>query len=134
MFKPEVTGADQRHPLFFSVLADALAASEPYAAWDKEFIENKLSRLGVAPGKTFDFEALSEAAQQTILDGQESAFDEVIAKGEASFGTNINGWLLNPANHGDWQGRLDVQSLRDLHRWNVSDQQQQYLRHNLLRS
>jgi len=103
VFKPGVTGADQRHPMFFSVLADALAASEPYAAWDKEFIEDKLSRLGVAPGKSFDFEALSEAAQQTILDGQESGFDEVIAKGDASFGTKINGWFLNPPNHGDWQ-------------------------------
>jgi hypothetical protein len=103
VFRPGVTGADQRHPMFFSVLADALAASQPYAAWDKEFIENKLSRLGVAPGKAFDFEALSEDLQQTILDGQESAFDEVITKGEMSFGTNINGWSLIPPNQGDWQ-------------------------------
>ena len=102
-FKPGVTGADQRHPLFFSVLADALAASEAYAAWDKDFIENKLSMLGVAPGVAFDFDALSETMQQRILDGQESAFDQIIAKGEASFGTNINGWFQNPANHGNWQ-------------------------------
>ncbi len=103
VFKPGVTGADLRHPLYFSVLADALAASPPYAAWDKAFIEEKLSRLGVAPGKAFDFDALSEGEQRTILDGQESGFDAIIAKGEASFGTPINGWLLNPPNHGDWQ-------------------------------
>jgi len=102
-FTPGVTGADQRHPLFFSVLADALAASEAYAPWDQAFIKNKLSKLGVAPGKAFDFEALSETIQQRILDGQERAFNEVIARGEAAFGTNINGWFLNPPNHGNWQ-------------------------------
>jgi hypothetical protein len=102
-FKPGVTGADQRYPKFFSVLADALAASEAYAPWDQEFIKNKLSKIGVAPGKAFDFEALSKSEQQTILDGQESAFDNIIAKGESAFGTNINGWFLNPPNHGNWQ-------------------------------
>jgi hypothetical protein len=103
VFRPGVTGADQRNPLFFSVLADALAASAPYADWDKEFVDNKLSRLGIASGKTFDFAALSTAEQQMILDAQECAFDELIAKGNTTFGTKINGWFLNPANHGDWK-------------------------------
>jgi len=110
VFKPGVTGAEQRHPLFFSVLADALAASAPYAAWDKDFIKNKLSILGVAPGEAFDFDALNETMQQKILDGQESAFDEVITTGETAFGTNINGWSLIPSNQGDWQDDFTFRS------------------------
>jgi hypothetical protein len=102
VFKPGVSGADQRNPLFFSVLADAIAANEPYAAWDKEFVATKLSELGVVPGEDFDFSSLGSADQEAILDAQERAFDRVIATGDKEFGVKMNGWLQNPLNHGDW--------------------------------
>ena len=102
-FGPEVTAADQRNPMFWSVLADALAANEPYAVWDKEFVTNQLARLGVVPGEPFDFEGLDAATQQLIVDAQESAFEKIIATGNVEFGDKMNGWLLNPAHHGDWE-------------------------------
>ena len=106
-FKRGVTGKDQRNPLFFSVLADALAVNEPYADWDRKVVATTLAALGVAPGKSFDFDSLAEDQQQLILDAQERAFDRVIAKGETEFGTRMNGWLLNPPNHGDWRDDFD---------------------------
>ena len=38
-----------------------------------------------------------------ILDAQENAIDQVIARGDTMFGVKMNGWFLNPANHGDWE-------------------------------
>ncbi|MCK5277350.1 MAG: DUF1254 domain-containing protein, partial [Cyclobacteriaceae bacterium] len=102
-FKPGVKGKDQRNPIFFSVLADAIAANKPYAEWDKKFISNQLAKLGVTPGIPFDFESLEKEFQDIILDAQESAFDQVIARGDTAFGVKMNGWFLNPANHGDWK-------------------------------
>ncbi len=102
-FGQGVSGADQRNPLFFSVLADALAANAPYAEWDRAFVEEKLAAMGVVPGQPFDVDGLSAEQQAIVLDAQESGFDKVIARGDAEFGTRMNGWLLNPANHGDWK-------------------------------
>jgi hypothetical protein len=102
-FKSGVKGADQRNIDFFSVLADALIANKPYADWDLEMVNTNLSKLGIKPGEPFQFENLDETSKENILDAQEAAFDDVIERGDTAFGVKMNGWLLNPANHGDWK-------------------------------
>ena len=102
-FKPGVSGKDQRNIDFFSVLADAIAANVPHAKWDVDIVNNKLSKLGITAGKPFKFENLEKGLEKIILDAQEEAFDEIIARGDTAFGVKMNGWLLNPKNHGDWK-------------------------------
>lgn len=102
-FKSGVAGRDQRDPRFFSVLADAVRANAPYAPWDKKFVATELAQMGFRPGTPFDFEGFDSETQAMILDAQENAFDKLIETGDAEFGTRMNGWLLNPANHGAWK-------------------------------
>ncbi len=102
-FKPGVKGSDQRNIDYFSVLADAINANRPYADWDLKIVNENLKALGIEVGQPFVFENLDEATKKMILDAQEAAFDEVIARGDTAFGVKMNGWLLNPSNHGQWK-------------------------------
>ena len=75
----------------------------PYTPWDKAFVADTLKKIGVEPGAAFDFDALDAESQEMVLSAQASAFDKIIATGDEEFGTRMNGWLLNPAHHGDWK-------------------------------
>jgi hypothetical protein len=97
-----VTGKDQRINGFFSMLEDALEVNTPYTEWDRAMVDGVLADMGVQPGGSFDFDTLDSETQAIILDGQEKAFDRLMAHSVASFGTRMNGWQLIPANQGNW--------------------------------
>lgn len=97
-----VTGADQRNPDFFSVLADAISINRPYAPWDIAMAEGTLAALGVSPGQSFDFNAFDSDTQGLILDAQKLAYDQVKDLGNGGYGPEINGWQYGPPNHGNW--------------------------------
>jgi hypothetical protein len=90
---------------FFEYLDFALQFA-PAGPEEKE-IRAKLARIGIGPGKTFDFKELSLEHKAAIglgmKDGEKKVDEEV-----ANFGKNINGWRVGAAGgdrdfyHGDW--------------------------------
>jgi hypothetical protein len=76
---------------FFGYLAYALQFVPP-APEDKE-VRAKLARLGVEPGKTFDFKTLSPEQRAAAVEGMkagEGKVKELLASGTK----NINGWSI----------------------------------------
>lgn len=73
----------------------------------------KFATIGVAPGKPFDFAALSPDQPAAIMAGMKSGM-ESIEKKSVTLGTNVNGWRsgLNSGErnfyHGDWLLRAGV--------------------------
>jgi hypothetical protein len=74
---------------FFQYL-DAALQFVPETARDKE-ARAKLARIGVGPGKTFDFKELSLEHKAEILVGMKQG-DDKVDKWLASGNKNINGW------------------------------------------
>ncbi|MFN3891529.1 MAG: DUF1254 domain-containing protein [Beijerinckiaceae bacterium] len=109
--------ADVQFPLFTKELAKTnffefldfklqFAPALPEEAWIRE----QLARIGVGPGKTFNFRDLPLEEKAEILLGLEEGKKQVDAA-EAKFGESINGWRVGSpcgdANfyHGDWMLR-----------------------------
>lgn len=74
---------------------------------EDRWIREQLARIGVGPGKTFDFKDLSIEDKAEILLGMRAGKEKVDAA-VAAFGTDINGWRVGSAFgdaaffHGDW--------------------------------
>jgi hypothetical protein len=93
---------------FFEFLDFALqfAPALPSELWIRE----QLARIGVGPGKTFDFKDLSVEEKAEVLLGLEEGKKKVDAA-TTSVGAQINGWrvgsVFGDANffHGDWTMR-----------------------------
>lgn len=101
-FESGATGKDHRNPHFFSVLADALSIDPPYAPWDKAFVDEKLSALGIVPGRPFELSSLDEEDQALVLDAQERGHDRTLELRKSGYGPNVNGWQFGPSYHGEW--------------------------------
>jgi hypothetical protein len=67
----------------------------------------RLATIGIAPGKPFDFDKLSEAEKAEEALGVKEAYDEIVKKKDA-IGKDINGWMVGSAlgdrafYSGDW--------------------------------
>jgi hypothetical protein len=78
----------------------------PEVPEEKE-LRAKFASIGIAPGKAFDFEKLSEAQKAEMGVALKEGFDE-IEKASNSIGKNVNGWQIGSAfgdrafYHGDW--------------------------------
>jgi len=90
---------------FFAFLDFALQFAP--ALPEEKWIREQLARIGVGPGKAFDFSALSLVDKAEILLGMKQGQDKVAAAVEA-LGKDINGWRVGSAFgdaaffHGDW--------------------------------
>ncbi|WP_431014744.1 DUF1254 domain-containing protein [Bradyrhizobium pachyrhizi] len=90
---------------FFEYLDFALqfAPALPEERWIRE----QLARIGVGPGKTFDFRSLSLEDKAEILLGMKEG-ERKVSETVASLGKDINGWRVSSAFgdaaffHGDW--------------------------------
>jgi hypothetical protein len=90
---------------FFEYLdfALTLAPALPEDRWIRE----QLARIGIGPGKTFDFRSLSLVDKAEILLGMKEGLRK-IEESVAKFGKDINGWRVgSPFGdaaffHGDW--------------------------------
>ena len=76
-------------------------------------IRAKLARIGIGPGKTFDFKDLSVEHKAAVGLGMKAGEDKIAAKG-AELGKNENGWLVAGAGGnrtyyaGDWLKRAAI--------------------------
>ena len=80
---------------------------------DEADIRAKLARIGIGPGKTFDFKDLSAEHKAAVVLGMKAGEDKIAAKG-AELGKNQNGWLVAGAGGnrayyaGDWLKRAAI--------------------------
>ncbi|BEQ16177.1 hypothetical protein FAK_32430 [Desulfoferula mesophila] len=90
---------------FFEYLDFALQFA-PARPEEKE-IRTQLARIGIGPGKTFDFKDLSLEHKLEVGLGMKDGEEKVVAK-SANLGKDINGWRVGAAwgdeefFHGDW--------------------------------
>jgi hypothetical protein len=90
---------------FFEYLDFALQFAP--ATPDEQDVRAKLARIGVGPGKTFDFEDLSLEHKAEIALGMKEGEKKVEAK-VAAMGADVNGWRVSSDfgdrdfYHGDW--------------------------------
>jgi hypothetical protein len=88
-FLPATTAGIQAN--YFQYL-DAALQFVPPAPEEKE-IRSKLAKIGIGPGKTFDFKNLSADQKDAFLLGMKSG-DEQVDKFLASGVKNVNGWNI----------------------------------------
>jgi len=79
---------------FFEYLDFALQFAPP-GPEEKE-IRAKLARIGIGPGKTFNFKDLSLEHKAEVLLGMKSG-EEKVAKAAENIGKDINGWSIGSA-------------------------------------
>jgi len=90
---------------FFEYLDFALQFAPPGP--EEQEIREKLSRIGVGPGKVFNFKDLSPAQQAAIVAGMKEG-DKTVDEKVASLGKKVNGWAISSSfgdrefYHGDW--------------------------------
>jgi hypothetical protein len=83
------------------------------ASPEEAAIRAKLARIGIGPGKTFDFKDLSAEHKAAVVLGMKAGEEKIAAKG-ADMGKNENGWLVTGAGGnrafyaGDWLKRAAV--------------------------
>ena len=93
---------------FFEYLDFALQFAP--AGPEEVAIRQRLARIGVGPGKTFDFKALPPAHKEAVLRGMQDG-EARIAHAVDGVGKSVNGWRLASAfgdrafYHGDWLKR-----------------------------
>jgi hypothetical protein len=74
---------------------------------EEKALRAKFTEIGIAPGKPFDFDKLSDARKAEMAVALKEGFDE-IEKASDSIGKNVNGWQVGSAwgdrafYHGDW--------------------------------
>ena len=92
---------------------DAALQFVPPSPDDKE-VRARLARIGIGPGKTFEFKDLSVEHKAEVLLGMKEG-DAKVDKAVASTGKNINGWQVGglaggdrASFHGDWLNRAAV--------------------------
>jgi hypothetical protein len=79
---------------FFDYLDFSLQFCPPVP--EEKEIRAKLARIGIGPGKTFDFKDLSSEQQAAIGVGMKDG-EEKVDKAVAGIGKNINGWRVGSA-------------------------------------
>jgi hypothetical protein len=90
---------------FFEYLDFVLGIAPPLP--EERSIREHLARIGVGPGKTFEFRSLSLEDKAEVLLGMKEG-QRKVAGAVASFGKDINGWRVGSAFgdatffHGDW--------------------------------
>jgi hypothetical protein len=90
---------------FFGYLDFALQFAP--AGPDEREIRAKLARIGIGPGKSFDFEDLSLEHKLEVGLGMKAG-EEKVARAAGGIGKEINGWQVGAAQgdrayyHGDW--------------------------------
>jgi hypothetical protein len=90
---------------FFEYLDFALQFAPPLP--EERWIRDQLARIGVGPGKSFDFRSLSLEDKAEILLGMKEG-ERKVTEMVASLGKDINGWRVSAAFgdaaffHGDW--------------------------------
>ena len=96
---------------FFEYLDFALQFAPPGP--EEKAIRATLARIGVGPGKAFDFKDLSLEHKAEIALGMRDG-EKKVETGAANFGTNINGWRVSGAGgdrafyDGNWLLRATV--------------------------
>ncbi len=74
---------------------------------EEKALRAKFAEIGIAPGKPFDVDKLSDAQKAEMAVALKEGFDE-IEKASNSIGKNVNGWQIGSAfgdrafYHGDW--------------------------------
>jgi hypothetical protein len=86
-----VVAADQRNLDFFVMLDNLLRFEPPWNAWDRQFVSEHLSALGIGGDKPFDPSTLTPDQAKQLMDGQESGFGKVLEK-TRNVGVEVNGW------------------------------------------
>jgi hypothetical protein len=76
---------------FFEYLDFALQFAPPGP--EEREIRAKLARIGVGPGKTFEFSELSPEHKAAVVRGMKAG-EERVEKAVAGFGKDINGWRI----------------------------------------
>lgn len=76
---------------YFSLLATLLKDNPPLKA-DAPMVA-KLAKLGIAPGKPFEFDKLDPAVQQALKDVPKLGFEKVMAHFKTA-GKDMNGWVF----------------------------------------
>ncbi len=129
---------------FFEYLDFALQFA-PAGPEEKE-IRDKLARIGIGPGKTFDFKDLSLEHKREVGLGMKEGEKKVEEK-VANFGRNINGWRIGSPfgdrefYHGDWllraaaakagiYGNDAVEAMYPMTRWLASGEELDGSKHN----
>jgi len=90
---------------FFDYL-DFLLQFAPAGPEEKQ-IREKLARLGIGAGKTFDFKALSPENKAAVIEGMKAG-EAKVTQAANNLGKNINGWKISSPfgdrafYHGDW--------------------------------
>jgi hypothetical protein len=94
---------------FFDYL-DFMLQFAPPMPEEKE-IRARLARIGVGPGKTFDFKSLSPEQKAAVVEGMKAG-EAKVEQAVAGTGNTINGWTLGGLAggdsaffHGDWLRR-----------------------------
>ena len=93
---------------FFEYLDFALQFAPPGP--EETAIRAKLARIGVGPGKTFDFKELSLEHKAEVALGMKAG-DEKVSAAAKTLGTKVNGWDISSAfgdrakYNGDWLER-----------------------------
>ncbi len=86
-----VVAADQRSLDFYVMLDNLLRFDPPWNKWDKQFVSEHLSALGIGSDDPFDAGALTPDQATQLMDGQESGFKKVLEK-TRNVGIDVNGW------------------------------------------
>lgn len=76
---------------YFNLLA-TLMKNNPPAKDDAPIVE-RMARLGIVPGQTFDFDKLDVTVQQALKDVPKLAFEKIMAHFKDA-GEHINGWVF----------------------------------------
>jgi hypothetical protein len=76
---------------YFNLLA-TLMSNNPPAAADTPMVA-KMAKLGIAPGKPFEFDKLDPAVQAALKDVPKLGFEKIMAHFKTA-GKDINGWVF----------------------------------------
>jgi hypothetical protein len=93
---------------FFDYLAFCLQFAPPGP--EEKDTREKLARLGVVAGKTFDFKALSPEQKAAVVEGIKAG-EEKVKQTLNTLGKNINGWIVSDPDgdraffNGNWPKR-----------------------------
>ena len=88
---PMVAVNNMNAEAFFTALMEALKKNPPHV--HDQGVVARLSRLGLEPGKSFDFKSLPAHVQQALQDAPTKGL-KVIGKRGQNLGSGVNGWTI----------------------------------------
>jgi len=104
-----ISAADQKNLEFFEMLDNLIRFDPPWNEWDKKFVADNLSKIGVGGDKPFDPSQLSEAQKEQLLDGQERGFKKIQDK-IRNIGVEVNGWQYTDPNAGLYNDDFELRA------------------------